>query len=125
SRVFKTSRVFPTDLNEHNTLFGGKILAEMDMVASVSAKRHARNECVTASMDWVDFLHPVRSSDWVSYECFVIWTGRTRREVRAGTYRHLTLTTKREGGREEGGRRGTRWGCTCPSIIVVARPPVL
>jgi len=33
SRVFKTSRVFPTDLNDHNTLFGGKILAEMDMVA--------------------------------------------------------------------------------------------
>ena len=53
--MFKTSRVFPTDLNDHNTLFGGKILAEMDMVASISATRHARKECVTASMDWVDF----------------------------------------------------------------------
>ncbi len=42
SRVFKTSRVFPTDLNDRNTLFGGKILAEMDMVASISATRHAR-----------------------------------------------------------------------------------
>lgn len=81
SRVFKTSRVFPTDLNDHNTLFGGKILAEMDMVASISATRHSRMECVTASMDWVDFLHPVRSSDCVSYESFVIWTGRTSMEI--------------------------------------------
>ena len=32
-------------------------------------------------MDWVDFLHPVRSSDCVSYESFVIWTGRTSMEV--------------------------------------------
>ena len=79
--MFKTSRVFPTDLNDHNTLFGGKILAEMDMVASISASRHSRKECVTASMDWVDFLHPVRSSDCVSYESFVIWTGRTSMEV--------------------------------------------
>ncbi|EEM11471.1 Uncharacterized acyl-CoA thioester hydrolase [Bacillus pseudomycoides] len=81
SRVFKTSRVFPTDLNDHNTLFGGKILAEMDMIASISATRHSRMECVTASMDWVDFLHPVRSTDCVSYESFVIWTGRTSMEV--------------------------------------------
>ena len=79
--MFKTSRVFPTDLNDHNTLFGGKILAEMDMVASISASGHSRKECVTASMDWVDFLHPVRSSDCVSYESFVIWTGRTSMEV--------------------------------------------
>ena len=43
--------------------------------------RHSRKECVTASMDWVDFLHPVRSSDCVSYESFVIWTGRTSMEV--------------------------------------------
>ena len=46
------------------------------MVASISATRQ-RKECVTAS----DFLHPVRSSDCVSYESFVIWTGRTSMEV--------------------------------------------
>ncbi|MDR4458833.1 acyl-CoA thioesterase, partial [Bacillus tropicus] len=62
-RVIKTSRVFQTDLNDHNTLFGGKILDEVDMVASISATRNERKECVTASMDWVDFLHTVRSSD--------------------------------------------------------------
>jgi acyl-CoA hydrolase len=81
SRVQKMSRVFPTDLNNHGTLFGGKILAEMDMLASISASRHARMECVTASMDSVDFLCPIRETDSVCYESFVIWTGTSSMEV--------------------------------------------
>ncbi|WP_088041112.1 acyl-CoA thioesterase [Bacillus sp. EAC] len=81
SREFNSSRVFPTDLNNHGTLFGGKMLADMDLIASISATKHARMECVTASMDSVEFLGPVRESDCIYYESFVILTGKSSMEV--------------------------------------------
>ena len=40
SRVIKTNRVFQNDVNSHNTLFGGRIMSDMDQVASISALRH-------------------------------------------------------------------------------------
>ena len=37
SKAIKTTRVFPNDLNNHQTLFGGKLLAEIDSIASIAA----------------------------------------------------------------------------------------
>jgi acyl-CoA hydrolase len=81
SRVVRTSRVFPNDVNNHNTLFGGRLMSDVDQVASISAARHSRRECVTASTDSVDFLHPIRPSDSVCFESFVTWTGSSSMEV--------------------------------------------
>ncbi|GGE62796.1 acyl-CoA hydrolase [Priestia taiwanensis] len=81
SKVMKTSRVFPVDLNSLETLFGGKIVAEMDIIASISAARHSRMNCVTASIDSVDFLCPVRKTDSVDYQSFVVYTGKSSMEV--------------------------------------------
>ncbi|MDV2478249.1 acyl-CoA thioesterase [Rhodococcus zopfii] len=81
SRVVKTSRVFPNDVNDHNTLFGGKLMSDIDMTASISATRHSRASVVTASTDSVAFLASVRPSDSVCLESFVTWTGRTSMEV--------------------------------------------
>lgn len=81
SRCFKTSRVFPTDVNNHNTLFGGKLMAYIDDIASIAAAKHCRKSVVTASMDSVDFLYPIRPSDSVCLESFVTWTGRSSMEV--------------------------------------------
>ena len=81
SRVFQTNRVLPPDTNNHQTLFGGKLMASIDIVASISASKHCRSECVTASMDSVDFLHPIRPTDAVHLESFVTYTGRTSVEV--------------------------------------------
>lgn len=81
SRITKTSNVFPNDLNNNNTLFGGKLLAYIDDVASLSAMRHARTAVVTASTDSVDFLLPIRQHDSVCLESVVTWTGRTSMEI--------------------------------------------
>lgn len=81
SRVFKTGRVFPNDVNNHKTLFGGKLMSTIDEVASISAMRHCRANVVTASTDSVDFLLPIRPTDSVCFESFVSWTGRTSIEV--------------------------------------------
>jgi acyl-CoA hydrolase len=81
SRVVRTSRVFPNDVNNHNTLFGGKLMSDMDMVASISATRHSRKEVVTASTDSVDFLQPITQQDSVCIESFISWTGTSSMEV--------------------------------------------
>ncbi|WP_096190151.1 acyl-CoA thioesterase [Evansella halocellulosilytica] len=81
SKVIKTGRVFPQDTNNHNTLFGGKLMRDIDDVASISASRHCRTECVTASTDSVDFLHPIRPTDSVCLESYVTSNGTSSMEV--------------------------------------------
>ncbi|RAV21327.1 acyl-CoA thioesterase [Paenibacillus contaminans] len=81
SRTYKTSRIFPTDVNNHNTLFGGKLMSYIDDIASISACKHSRCSVVTASTDSVDFLSPIRPTDSVCLESFVTWTGKSSMEV--------------------------------------------
>ena len=81
SRVVRTGRIFPNDVNNHNTLFGGRLMSDMDMIASISAVRHARKEVVTASTDSVDFLSPITQQDSICIESFVTWTGNSSMEV--------------------------------------------
>ncbi|WJH37290.1 acyl-CoA thioesterase [Paenibacillus aurantius] len=81
TRCFKTSRVFPTDVNNHETLFGGRLMSHIDDIASISASKLCRVTAVTASTDSVDFLQPIRTTDSVSLESFVTWTGKSSMEV--------------------------------------------
>lgn len=81
SLVVKTSRIFPIDTNNHNSLFGGKLMSYIDDVASISASRHSRSDVVTASTDSVDFLFPIRPTDSVCLESYVTHTGKSSMEV--------------------------------------------
>lgn len=81
TRCYKTNRVFPTDVNNHNTLFGGKLMAYIDDIASIAAYKHCRRSVVTASTDSVDFLTPIRPTDSVCFESFVTYTGTSSMEV--------------------------------------------
>lgn len=81
SRVIQTKRVFQNDVNSHDTLFGGRIMRDIDEVASISALRHCRTNCVTASTDSVDFLTPIRTTDSVCYEGYVSWAGSSSMEI--------------------------------------------
>lgn len=81
SLVIKTSRVFPIDTNNHNTLYGGKLMFYIDDVASISAARHSRADTVTASTDSVDFLMPIRTQDSVCLTSYVTSVGTSSMEV--------------------------------------------
>ncbi|MDQ0232538.1 acyl-CoA thioesterase [Metabacillus malikii] len=81
SLVIKTSRVFPLDTNNHDTLFGGKLMSYIDDIASISAAKHSRCDVVTASTDSVDFLVPIRQSEAVSLQSYVSSVGRSSMEV--------------------------------------------
>ena len=63
TRAVATHLVLPNDTNFHNTLFGGKLLAWMDIIASVSARRHSNSEVVTGSVSNVSFDMSIRMGD--------------------------------------------------------------
>jgi acyl-CoA hydrolase len=55
-----TQLVMPGDANVVGTAFGGRIMSWIDLAAALAAMRHARMPVVTASIDQLDFLAPVR-----------------------------------------------------------------
>ncbi|MCG7332474.1 acyl-CoA thioesterase [Salinicoccus roseus] len=82
SKVISIDQVFANDLNNYDTLFGGVLMKRIDNVASLAARRHARvKECVTASIDSIDFLHPITQAESVCIEAFVTSTGNHSMEV--------------------------------------------
>lgn len=81
SRTYMTDIVLPPDTNYHGTIFGGKVMAYVDKVASVTAMRHARAMVVTASTDSLDFLKPIRVGQAICLEAYVTWTHKTSMEV--------------------------------------------
>jgi acyl-CoA hydrolase len=96
TRCFKISRVFPTDVNNHETLFGGKLMSYIDDIASITASKLCRVTAVTASTDSVDFLYPIRPTDSVSLESFVTWTGKSSMEVFVKVIREDLRTGERK-----------------------------
>ena len=73
--------MLPQHSNNLGLVFGGVILAMMDTASAVSAIRHARGVCVTASVDRVDFREPIHLGDLVIMKCSVNYVGRTSMEV--------------------------------------------
>lgn len=71
----------PTGANFLGKVFGGTILALLDLVAYATASRFAGNICVTAGIDRVDFHEPIEVGELVICEGQVSYVGRTSLEV--------------------------------------------
>jgi len=65
SQITMTELVFPNHTNQLGTLFGGQLMYWIDICASLSAEKLTGRVCVTASVDKIDFHHPVRLGDAV------------------------------------------------------------
>jgi acyl-CoA hydrolase len=81
SRASVVRLTIPTDANFMGNVFGGQLLAEVDRVAYITASRHSKSNCVTASFDRVDFLAPVRVGEVVDLDSRLTYVGRTSMEV--------------------------------------------
>ena len=73
--------IMPHDANILGHAFGGAIMAMVDKAAAVSAFRHARSACVTASIDRVDFREPIHVGDLVTCLASVNFAGTTSMEI--------------------------------------------
>ncbi|MCM2579213.1 acyl-CoA thioesterase [Streptomyces meridianus] len=69
------------DTNLLGTVHGGVIMKLVDDAAGAVAGRHSEGPAVTASMDEMVFLEPVRVGDLVHVKAQVNWTGRSSMEV--------------------------------------------
>lgn len=81
SAVEVTQIIHPNDANPLGTIFGGRVMAMMDEVAAIAAQRHARKVVVTAGMDALDFLAPVKVGHFLTMKACVNYASRTSMEV--------------------------------------------
>src|SRR6202008_2719904 len=73
--------VLPNDTNPLGALLGGRLMHWIDMAGAMAAHRHARSYAVTAAVDHIDFLVPVRVGSLVVLRSSVNRAFRTSMEV--------------------------------------------
>ena len=81
SRTIMTQTVFPNDVNNNGSLYGGRLLDWIDMLGGIVAKKHCRSPIVTASIDSLNFLNPISQRDIVTLEAWVNYVGHTSMEI--------------------------------------------
>ncbi len=81
TRCEMTQIVMPGQANALGTVFGGQVMAWIDVCAAVSAQRFCRTNVVTAAMDQLVFERPVRQGEIAVLQAVVNWAGRTSMEV--------------------------------------------
>jgi acyl-CoA hydrolase len=91
-----THVVLPNDTNTIGNLFGGQLLAWMDVVASVSAHRHSKRVVVTASVNNVSFQKPIKEASIITLESKVSRAFTSSMEIFVDVYVEDPLTGKRE-----------------------------
>jgi len=91
-----TKIVLPNDTNTLGNLFGGQLLAWIDVIASVSAHRHSKRVVVTASVNNVSFQKPINHASIVTLEAKVSRAFNSSMEVFVDVFVEDAVTGQRE-----------------------------
>jgi acyl-CoA thioesterase YciA len=81
----------PADANPSGDIFGGWLMAQMDLTAGNAAARRARGRCVTVAVDGMVFHHPVFVGDEVSLYAEIARVGRTSLTIRVEAWRRSPI----------------------------------
>ena len=81
SQSERSEVMLPADSNVLGSLLGGRLMEYIDMVGAMAASRHSRAYVVTASMDHLDFVAPVKVGDLLILKASVNRAFRTSMEV--------------------------------------------
>ena len=112
SQVSITQLMLPSHSNFSGKIHGGHVLSLMDQVAFACASKHSNQYCVTASVNKVDFLHPIEVGELLTLKASINFTGRTSmvvglrvesENIRTGAIKHcnssyFTMVAKDEHG---------------------------
>lgn len=77
----------PADTNPAGDIFGGWLMAQMDLAAGNAAARRARGRCATVAVDRISFHSPVFVGDEVSLYAEIIKVGRTSMNIQVDAWR--------------------------------------
>jgi acyl-CoA hydrolase len=90
-----TEYVLPQHATRLGTVFGGQIMAWIDVCAAICAQRHAGRICVTASVDDLVFKRPVHVGEVVLLRAQITATFRTSMEIEVSVRGENTVTGER------------------------------
>jgi acyl-CoA hydrolase len=87
--------VLPNDANPLGYILGGSVMHLIDIAGAIACHRHTRSLLVTAAVDDLQFLHPIKVGDLIILKSRVTCTFTTSLEVQVDVFSEETLTGKR------------------------------
>ncbi len=88
--------VLPNDANPMGFMLGGAVMHLIDIAGAIAAFRHAHALVVTAAVDGLEFLSPVKVGDFIILKARVTATFTTSLEVEVKVYSEEALTGLRQ-----------------------------
>jgi acyl-CoA hydrolase len=88
--------VLPNDANPLGFILGGTVMHLIDIAGAIAAHRHTRTLLVTAAVDGLQFLHPIKVGDLIILKSRVTCTFTTSLEVEVDVFCEETLTGLRQ-----------------------------
>lgn len=86
----------PADANPAGDIFGGWLMAQMDMAAGIVAARRAKGRAATIAVEGMTFHHPVHVGDEVSVYAHLSKAGRTSMTIDVETWRRARTGEDRQ-----------------------------
>lgn len=87
--------VLPNDANPLGFILGGTVMHLIDIAGAIACHRHTRTLLVTAAVDGLEFLHPIKVGDLIMLKARVTCTFTTSLEVEVDVHSEETLTGTR------------------------------
>lgn len=86
----------PADANPAGDIFGGWLMAQMDMAAGIVAARKSKGRAATIAVEGMTFHHPVHIGDEVSVYAHLAKAGRTSMTIDVETWRRARTGEERQ-----------------------------
>ena len=87
--------VLPNDANPLGFILGGTVMHLIDIAGAIAGHRHTRSLLVTAAVDGLQFLHPIKVGDLIMLKARVTAAWSTSLEVEVEVFSEETLTGRR------------------------------
>jgi len=87
--------VLPNDANPLGFILGGTVMHLIDIAGAIACHRHTRSLLVTAAVDDLQFLHPIKVGDLIILKSRVTCAFTTSLEVQVDVFSEETLTGRR------------------------------
>jgi len=87
--------VLPNDANPLGFMLGGSVMHLIDIAGAIASLRHTRSRMVTAAVDDLQFLHPIKIGDLIILQARVTCAFTTSLEVEVDVYSEAALTGER------------------------------